>query len=187
MLRVLRTLGVPMQRVKVDIKDFEPAGLPALVSSSSSGQPDLGSNSSLRGRTSRSSTDPKQPSLAKSSNGQGQPPLGSGSGRRQPDEGSGPKTGQPNVGSSGGHPGQPWVGMGKHLCGAATDFTLCCLSRSARNNSHSDDRPGTSVLPSRLLMPQAILLDCCYAEERMLHVLRVITYRCQPGSACGHS
>lgn len=28
--------------------------------------------------------------------------------------------------------GQPWVAMGKHLCGAATDFTLRCVARSAR-------------------------------------------------------
>ena len=27
--------------------------------------------------------------------------------------------------------GQPWVGMGKHLCGAATDFALLCMARNA--------------------------------------------------------
>ena len=66
--RTLRRLGVSLERMKSDIKDFEPAGVPCLGS------------------------------------------------------------------------GQPWVGMGKHLCGAATDFALLCLARSAAHSSakHSD-------------------------------------------------
>lgn len=31
--------------------------------------------------------------------------------------------------------GQPWVGMGKHLCGAGTDFALLCMARCAANPS----------------------------------------------------
>lgn len=58
--RTLRKMGARLQRLKVDIRDFEPGGLPSLAA----GQ-------------------------------------------------------------------QPWVAMGKHLCGAATDFTLRCVVRSA--------------------------------------------------------
>lgn len=56
-------MGAALQRVKADIKDFDPAGVPSLAS------------------------------------------------------------------------GQPWVAMGKHLCGAATDFTLRCVVRSAAAKS----------------------------------------------------
>ncbi|BDA42263.1 tRNA:m(4)X modification enzyme TRM13 homolog [Coccomyxa sp. Obi] len=62
--RTLRKMGAALQRVKADIKDFDPAGLPSLVG------------------------------------------------------------------------GQPWVAMGKHLCGAATDFTLRCVARCAAAKSH---------------------------------------------------
>lgn len=55
--RTLRKMGAALQRVKADIKDFDPGGLPCL-------------------------------------------------------EGGG-----------------PWVAVGKHLCGAATDFTLRCVTR----------------------------------------------------------
>jgi tRNA:m4X modification enzyme len=33
--------------------------------------------------------------------------------------------------------GQPWVGMGKHLCGAATDFALLCMARCAASSPAS--------------------------------------------------
>ena len=72
--RTLRRLGVSLERIKSDIKDFEPAGVTCLGS------------------------------------------------------------------------GQPWVGMGKHLCGAATDFALLCMARSAAHSSatHSNG-PGSDV------------------------------------------
>ena len=57
--RTLRKLGVQLERIVLDIKDFEPAGLACLGS------------------------------------------------------------------------GQPWVCLGKHLCGAATDFALLCMARCA--------------------------------------------------------
>ena len=57
--RTLRKLGVQLERIVLDIKDFEPAGLACLGS------------------------------------------------------------------------GLPWVGLGKHLCGAATDFALLCMARCA--------------------------------------------------------
>ncbi len=61
-------MGAALQRVRADIKDFEPAGMPSLVG------------------------------------------------------------------------GQPWVAMGKHLCGAATDFTLRCIARNAAAKSTGEPR-----------------------------------------------
>ena len=42
--------------------------------------------------------------------------------------------------------GQPWVGMGKHLCGAATDFALLCIARCAARPSakSSEQAPATN-------------------------------------------
>lgn len=59
-------MGAALQRVKADIKDFDPGGVPSLVG------------------------------------------------------------------------GGPWVAMGKHLCGAATDFTLRCIVRCAAAKPHGE-------------------------------------------------
>lgn len=45
---------------------------------------------------------------------------------------------------------KPWVALGKHLCGAATDFTLrCCASSMQHSSSHpqQQQRPSPSQLP----------------------------------------
>jgi Methyltransferase TRM13 len=41
----------------------------------------------------------------------------------------------------------PWVAYGKHLCGAATDFTLACCVRCHRGSSTAD-----ALLAVRLLL-----------------------------------
>ena len=45
---------------------------------------------------------------------------------------------------------KPWVALGKHLCGAATDFTLrCCASSMQHSSSHlqQQQRPSLSQRP----------------------------------------
>ena len=42
--------------------------------------------------------------------------------------------------------GLPWVGMGKHLCGAATDFALLCMARCAASSPVSSAE-GPKALP----------------------------------------
>ena len=85
--RTLRRLGVSLERMKSDIKDFEPAGVACLGS------------------------------------------------------------------------GQPWVGMGKHLCGAATDFALLCMARSAllpSGKPSNDTKPDASRESFSKAQPQEV-------------------------------
>lgn len=43
---------------------------------------------------------------------------------------------------------KPWVATGKHLCGAATDFTLrCCATSMQRFSRHTQQQPAASQHP----------------------------------------
>ena len=57
-------------------------------------------------------------------------------------------------------PGAPWVAYGKHLCGAATDFALRCCSRAvATGSSARPSSPGQSSRASLAGQAQAAASD----------------------------
>ena len=61
--------------------------------------------------------------------------------------------------------GQPWVGMGKHLCGAATDFALLCMARCAASSTASSAEAPEALPHDRSSSPALRLPESDSCEQ----------------------
>jgi hypothetical protein len=125
--RRLRSEGLPFDRIRVDAKDFLLAGTPGL--------------GSVRG----SPAEPyvKRPRGQQAQQGGGQQQAAGSTGGQQEEARRQQQQQQQQRG-----PGQPvrWVAIGKHLCGAATDYTLrACMLQGAAPLTGQDAAPAADA------------------------------------------